>query len=73
MRKIIIGTLSVMLGTLLLMDSLPGITGYVISNGDGSSLLSVFGFIFLICGFALFILEVRKDRKVIKAQKHGKQ
>ena len=68
MRRVIIGTLSIILGTILLIDSLPGITGYIISETDGFSLLSFFGFIFLICGFALFILEARENRKVIKVK-----
>jgi len=68
MRKVIIGTLSIMLGTILLMDSLPGLTGYVISESTGFNLLSILGLIFLICGLTLFVLEA-KNGKVIKAEK----
>ena len=66
MRKVIIGTISIILGVVLLMDSLPGITGYVISTQETINLLSIFGFIFLICGFALFVLEAREKQKTEK-------
>ena len=69
MKRLVVGTLSVMLGAILLMDSIPRITGYVISGSDGFNLLSILGFVFLICGLALFVLEGRHKAKVIKAKR----
>jgi len=68
MRKTIIGTFSVVLGTFLLLDSLPGITGYVVSSQETLNLLSLFGFVFLACGIGLFILEAREKSR-IKSEK----
>lgn len=72
MIKVVVGTLSIMLGTMLLIDSIPGITGYVIVENTGFNLLSFLGLIFLICGLVLFVLEAR-NAKVIKAKKLDKK
>ena len=60
MRRPIIGTLSIILGTILILDSIPGITGNIISEQTGFNLISVLGIIFFICGIALFFLEIRE-------------
>ena len=60
MRRQIIGTFSIILGTILVLDSIPGITGNIISEQTGFNLVSVFGLIFLACGLALFFLEARE-------------
>ena len=60
MRRQIIGTLSIILGTILIMDSIPGITGNIISEQAGLNLISFFGLVFLVCGLALFFLEARE-------------
>ena len=61
MRRQIIGTLSIILGTIIILDSIPGITGNIISEQTGLNLISFFGLIFLVCGVALFFLEAREN------------
>ncbi|MDP3991916.1 MAG: hypothetical protein U1B79_00935 [Candidatus Pacearchaeota archaeon] len=60
MRRKIIGMFSIILGTIIILDSLPGITGNIISEQTGLNLISFFGLIFLVCGLALFFLEARE-------------
>lgn len=62
-RRVVIGMLSLVLGTMIVLDSIPGITGNIISQQTGSNLVSVFGFIFLVCGLALFVLEAREQKE----------
>jgi len=63
MRRQIIGTLSIILGTIIILDSIPGITGNIISEQTGLNLVSVFGLIFFVCGLALFFLEARETQR----------
>ena len=63
MRRQIIGTFSIILGTILVLDSIPDITGNIISEQTGFNLVSVFGLIFLVCGIALFFLEAREAQR----------
>ena len=62
-RKTVIGTFSLIAGIILLMDSIPGITGYVISDQSGFNLFALFGIILLGCGLALFVLEGKERQK----------
>ena len=63
MRRQIIGTLSIILGTIIILDSIPGITGNIISDQTGLNLASLFGVVLFVCGLALFFLEAKEAQK----------
>ncbi len=63
MKRQIIGTISIILGTIAILDSIPSITGNIISNQPGLNLVSLFGIILFVCGLALFFLEAKESQK----------
>ena len=63
MRRQIIGTLSIILGTVIILDSIPGLTGHIVSEQTGLNFVSLFGVVFFVCGLALFFLEAKEEQK----------
>lgn len=58
--RIGIGTLSLLIGVFLVLDSSSGITGHIISEQTGRGIGSVFGLAFIIGGLLLFFIEGRE-------------
>lgn len=63
MRKMIIGTMAIGIGVAALIYSFPMMTGSIIAEKSGGSLSSIFSFILIACGLALFFIEAREGIK----------
>lgn len=61
--RIGIGTLSLLIGVFLVLDSFSGITGHVVSEQTGKGIGSILGLAFVIGGLLLFALEIQERRK----------
>lgn len=60
MKKKIIGGSSALIGAILILNSLSGITGFVISQQLENTPSLFFGIILFVGGLALFVLEARE-------------
>ncbi len=65
MRRQIIGGASVLIGSISILNSLSGITGFVISEKISTTPSFIFGLVLFIGGLVLFVLETREDKKMI--------
>ena len=61
--RIGIGTLSLLIGVFLILDSFSGITGNVVSEQTGRGIGSFLGLVFIVGGLLLFALEIQERRK----------